>query len=149
MYGEVPPEGIAVTEPLTLLQLSSVELMLKTSIFGSVTDVVAMKEQAKASVIVTVYEPAGSPEIFCVVSALSHKKVYGPAPETGVELAIPSLSELQDVETEAADIEQVGGETQTSKDQLSKDPPSWLNASFTVSVQIPFAFSPFKLDKGS
>ena len=94
--------------------------MLKTSIFGSVTDVVAKKVQAKASVIVTVYEPVGSPEIFCVVSALSHKKVYGPVPETGVELAIPSLPELQDVETEAAETEHAGGAIHTSNPQVCR-----------------------------
>ena len=94
--------------------------MLKSSIFGSVTDVVATEAHDNASVIVTVYDPADNPEIFWVVSALSHKKVYEPAPEIGAELAIPSLPELQDVETAEADTEHVGIAKQTSNPQVCR-----------------------------
>jgi hypothetical protein len=96
-YGAVPPDPLAVAEPLfpPLQLMFEFTTELATNAVGSVIVVLDVVVQLFASVTVTVYVPATRPLAVADVAALLHAKVYGDVPPDPFAVAVPLLPPLQ------------------------------------------------------
>jgi hypothetical protein len=100
VYGDVPPPGAAVAEPLPL-PLHKIFTGVTVAVMAvgcvNVTDLTVV--HPLASVIVTVYVLALSPVAVAVVCALLQRYVYGDVPPPGAAVAVPLVLPLHNIFT--------------------------------------------------
>ena len=100
--GPAPPSMLSTTEPfagpvtftvaLSPVQMAGTERpMVAAKAGGSFTVAFALATQPPSVVTTTLYAPAGTPVIFCVVAPLLHEKLNTGVPPVTVRATAPSL----------------------------------------------------------
>ena len=99
--GDVPPVTLEVAVPFdAALHNASVEKVDTASVVGCDTVVVDVAEHPFASVTVTEYEPAASPDKFAVFAPLLQLYVNGDVPPVTLDVAVPFDAALQSTSVE-------------------------------------------------